>query len=139
MAGGAVSWSSKRQNTVALSTMEAEYMAMTRGAQQGLWMHNALVEIDLPQSLPVHLYADNDSSIALAKSTKGHSRAKHIDICHHYICKQVHEGDITISHIPSSENITDLFTKPLPQATHEYLVGLLGLNAGTTPTCLGEC
>lgn len=100
---------------------------MIRGTQQGLWMHNFLVEIDLGQPLPITLRVDNNSAIALAESTEGHSRAKHIDIQHHYICKRVQEGDIKIRHIPSTKNIADIFTKPLPRVSHEYLVGLLGL------------
>lgn len=124
-----VSWSSKRQPTVALSTMEAEYMALTRGAQQGLWMYNFLMEIDLPQLLPITLYADNRSAIALAQSTKGHSQAKYIDIRHHYIREHIREGDISINSIPSAENYADLFTKSLPKAAHEYLIGKIGLCA----------
>ena len=59
MAGGAVSWSSKRQPTVSLSTTEAEYIALTHSAQQALWMINFLAEIDLPQTFPVSIHADN--------------------------------------------------------------------------------
>lgn len=127
MAGGPVSWSSKRQQTVALLTTEAEYITTTRGAQQALWMFNFLSEVNFEQPRPATLRVDNDSSIALARSTKGHARAKHIDIRHHYICKQVLEGDIEVLHIPSSENIADICTKPLLRATHDYLVGLMGL------------
>lgn len=139
MAGGPVSWSSKRQQTVALSTTEAEYMAMTRGSQQALWMHNFLVEVDLTQPLPAKLMVDNDSSIALAQSTKGHARAKHIDIRHHYIRERVQEGDIEVHHIPSAENIADICTKSLPRAAHDYLVSLMGLKVINGPTSQGEC
>lgn len=72
MAGGAISWSSKHQNTVVLSTMEAKYMAMTCGAHQALWMHNFLVEDDMLQLLPITLHVDNTSSIVLSESTKEH-------------------------------------------------------------------
>lgn len=127
MAGGPVSWSSKRQPTVSLSTTEAEYMAMTRGSQQALWMYNFLSEIDVPQQFPLVLRADNSSAISLAQSTKGHSRAKHIDIRHHYIRERIQDGHIEVCHIPSTENIADLFTKPLTRVVHEYLVELLRL------------
>ena len=85
MVGGPVSWSSKRQQTVVLSTTKAKYIAMTCGAQQALWMYNFLVEIDLPHSLPTVLHTDNCSSIALAETTKNYAQAKHIDIYYHYI------------------------------------------------------
>ncbi|GLB45567.1 putative reverse transcriptase (RNA-dependent DNA polymerase) [Lyophyllum shimeji] len=127
MANGPVSWSSKRQPTVALSTTEAEYMALTRGAQQALWMHNFLFEIDLPQNLPATLHVDNTSSISLAQSTKGHARAKHIDIRHHYVRERVQNGDIQINHISSTENPADILTKPLPRVLHEHMVDLLRL------------
>lgn len=139
MSGGPVSWSSKRQQTVALSTTEAEYMAMTRGSQQALWMHNFLSEIGLEQPLPATLHVDNNSSIALAESTKGHSRAKHIDIRHHYIRERVQEGDIEVRHIPSAENLADIFTKPLPRAAHDYLVNRMGLKSQESRTSQGEC
>ena len=72
MAEGVVSWSSKLQATVALLTAEAEYVAITRAAQQAVWMHSFLGEIGLDQTLPTTLYCDNASAIALALSTKGH-------------------------------------------------------------------
>ncbi|KNZ75827.1 Copia protein, partial [Termitomyces sp. J132] len=139
MVGGPVSWSSKHQQTVALSTTEAEYMAMMRGSQQALWMHNFLAEINLVQPCPALLHVDNNSSIALAQSTKGHACAKHIDIRHHYIREHVSEGDIEIIHIPSSENIADICTKPLTHAAHNYLVGLMGLKNQDGRTSQGEC
>ena len=85
IAGGAMLWSSKCQPTVALSTTEAEYMALTRSAQQALWMFNFLSKVDLPQHFPTIIRADNQLSINLAGSTKGHACVKHIDIQHHYI------------------------------------------------------
>ena len=80
MAGGAISWSSKCQPMVALSTTKAEYMALTRGAQQAMWMFNWLLNIDLIQTLPASLQVDNSSTLLLMLYTKGHAWAKHIDI-----------------------------------------------------------
>lgn len=85
MANGPVSWSSKHQATVALSTTKAEYMALTRAAQQALWMYSFLLKVKASQEPPATIYSDNQSSIALAESTKGHSQAKHINIRYHYI------------------------------------------------------
>ena len=128
MAGGAVSWSSKRQPTIALSTTKAEYMALTCGAQQAMWMQNWLLEVDLPQTLPAILCVNNSPALFLAQYTKGHAHAKHIDIHHHYIWERVKVGDIDVVHILSTENPADLFTKPLACTTHKYMVQLLGLN-----------
>ena len=85
MAGGAVSWSSKRQATVALSTVEAEYVAMSRCAQQMVWMNSWLDKVKIEHSLPRLIKGDNRGAIALTKNTKNHGKVKHIDIRHHYI------------------------------------------------------
>ena len=127
MAGGPVSWGSKLQATVALSTAKAEYVAITRAAQQALWMHAFLGEIGLEQQFPITLYSDNASAIALALSTKGHQRAKHIDIRHHYIRERVKEGQIDLKHVASVDNIADVFTKALTKVLHNNMVGLYGL------------
>jgi len=122
-----VSWSCKLQATVALSTAEAEYVAITRAAQQALWMHSFLGEIRLDQTLPTTLYCDNTSAIALTLSTKGHQRAKHIDIRHHYIRERVSDGQITLQHVPLVDNIMDVFTKALTKALHiNNVKGLYG-------------
>lgn len=128
MAGGPVSWSAKRQATVALSTTEAEYMALTRAAQQALWMYSFMTEIGLTRKFPAMLHGDNAASIALTLNTKGHARAKHIDIRHHYIRERVAEGEIELVQIPSEENLADIFTKPLPRVTHQKLIRALKLD-----------
>lgn len=129
VAGGPVSWSSKRQATVALSTTEAEYMALTRAAQQALWMYSFMSEVGLKRELPAVLHGDNAASIALTLNTKGHARAKHIDIRHHYIRERVAEGEIQLVQIPSEENLADIFTKPLPRVTHQKLIRALKLDS----------
>ena len=80
MARGAVSWSSKRQATVTLSTVEAEYVAMSRCAQQMVWMNSWLNEVEIEHSLPGLIKGDNRGVIALTKNTTDHGKVKHIDI-----------------------------------------------------------
>jgi hypothetical protein len=80
MAGGAVTWSSKRQTTVALSTVEVEYVAMSRCAQQMCWIHSWLDEVKVEYSLPGLIKGDNQGAIALTKNTKDHGKIKHINI-----------------------------------------------------------
>jgi hypothetical protein len=127
MAGGLVSWSSKRQPTVALSTTEAEYMSMTRAAQQVTWMYAFLDEVGLPQELPFTIHGDNAPAIALTKNTKGHARAKHIDVRYHYIREAVSQGRALIEHVPSEQNLADIFTKSLPRTVHQHLCQQIGL------------
>ena len=80
MAGGPVTWSSKCQATVTLSTVEAEYVAMSRCAQQMIWMHSWLGEVEVEYSTPGLIQGDNHGAIALTKNTKDHGKVKHIDI-----------------------------------------------------------
>jgi hypothetical protein len=127
MAGGAVTWSSKRQATVALSTVEAEYVAMSRCAQQMNWMHSWLDEVDVKYSLPGIIKGDNRGAIALTKNTKDHGKVKHIDIRHHYIRDLIKSGIISIEQVPSAENLADIFTKPLPRDQHHTLLRALNI------------
>ena len=128
MAGGPVTWSSKRQATVALSTVEAEYVAMSRCAQQMMWMQAWLDEVAIEHDLPGIIKGDSRGAIALTKNTRDHGKVKHIDIRHHYIRELVKSGALTIEKIPSSENPADLFTKPLSRDHHHRFLRMLNIN-----------
>ena len=91
-----VSWSMKCQATFTLSTMEVEYMVLTRAAQQALWMYSFMSKVGLRCEFLAILHGDNATSIALTLNTKGHAHAKHIDICHHYIREHVAAGEISL-------------------------------------------
>lgn len=80
LAGGPIAWSLKKQTTIALSSTEAEYMALTGCVQEGLWLRSALLEAHFPVSTPISILADNNGVIALASNTTSHGRSKHIDI-----------------------------------------------------------
>ena len=138
MSGGAVTWSSKQQAIVALSTVEAEYVAMSCCAQQMVWMHSWLDEVEVKHSLPGLIKGDNRGAIALTKNTKDHGKVKHIDIQHHYIRKLIQSGAITIEQVPSEDNLADLFTKPLPHDQHHHLLTALNIKWAPHP-CMGEC
>jgi Reverse transcriptase (RNA-dependent DNA polymerase) len=127
MAGGPVSWSSKRQATVALSTVEAEYVAMSRCAQQMVWMQSWMDEVEMEHTLPGIIKSDNRGAIALTKNTKDHGKIKHIDIRHHYIRELLRSGNIIMEQVSSSDNLADLFTKPLPRDHHHRLLAELNI------------
>ena len=122
-----MTWRSKKQSIVALSTTEAEYVAMTDATKEALWIRHILEEIHPESSLVVPLHCDNQSAIALAKDNKFHQRSKHISIRYHFIRNTVRNNEIAISYIPSTENIADIFTKALPRPQFEYLRDRLGL------------
>ena len=127
MAGAPVTWSSKRQATVALSTVEAEYVAMSRCAQQMVWMQSWLDEVDIAHDIPGVIKGDSRGVIALTKNTKDHGKVKHIDIHHHYIRELVKSGAIAIERIPSTENPADLFTKPISRDHHHRFLRMLNI------------
>ena len=127
MAGGPVTWSSKRQTTVTLSTVEAEYVAMSRSAQQMVWMQNWLSEVDVEFTVPGLISGDSWGAITLTKNTKDHGKVKHIDIRHHYIRELLQSGLIIIEQVSSSDNLADLFTKPLPHDLHHCLLSALNI------------
>ena len=89
MNNGCISWRSKKQSTVALSSTEAEYMALTEAAQEAIWLKAFLHELGAMNSdEAVKIYEDNQGSIALAKNPKFHKRTKHIDIRYHFVLER---------------------------------------------------
>jgi hypothetical protein len=127
MGDGAVTWSSKKQSIVALSSTEAEYVAQTHAAKELLWLRTIIGELNLPFETPTTLHCDNQGAIALAKDNKFHARTKHIDIRYHFIREAVEDGSINMQYIPTNDNIADIFTKPLAKAKFERFVEMLGL------------
>ena len=111
--GCLVNWGSKKQRTVALSSTEAEYMALMMCLQTGLWLHSSLHQLSLLFVVPIPIAGDNEGSISLASNSSYHSRLKHIDIKYHFICEHVESGWFSVHWIPTSDNIADILTKPV--------------------------
>ena len=87
--------------------------------------YSSMDEVSYPQPRPAILYNDNAGAVSLTKNTKGNTQVKHIDVWHHYICDLVEDGKITVCHLPSTENLADVFTKPLRRdAHHRACIGL---------------
>ena len=125
MGAGAISWSSKKQHVVALSSTEAEYIAQTHTAKEALWLRSFLRE--LHDDLLI-LNCDNQGVITLAKDNKFHVCTKHIDVCYHFIREVVEDRKVTVQYIPTGDNVSDIFTKPLAKAKFLELAELLGLH-----------
>jgi hypothetical protein len=111
-----VSWSSKKQTSVALSTAEAEYVAAGQCYAQLLWMRQTLRDFGYNLS-KVPLLCDNESAICMADNPVEHSRTKHIDIQHHFLRDHQQKGDIEVFHISTENQLADIFTKPLDEKT----------------------
>lgn len=89
--GGLIPHVSKKQATHALSSTEAEYMAVTHVMQEGLWLKSFITELHIPLSFPIVVYMDNTGAIALSKEAKNHIQSKHIDIHYHFIREWIHQ------------------------------------------------
>jgi hypothetical protein len=109
-----VSWSSKKQTFVALSTAEAEYVAAGQCCAQLLWMRQTLRDFGYNLS-KVPLICDNESAIRLADNPVEHSRTKHIDIRRHFLRDHQQRGDINVCHISTENQLSIIFTKPLDE------------------------
>jgi hypothetical protein len=111
-----VSWSSKKQTSVALSTAEAEYVAAGQCCAQLLWMRQTLRYFGYNLS-KVPLLCDNESAILMADNPGEHSRIKHIDIRHHFLRDHQQKGDIEVFYVSIENQLADIFTKPLDEKT----------------------
>lgn len=131
--GGAISWCSKRQLAIALSSCEAEYMAQTQASKEAIWICRLLTELDMEYGLPgkpVLIMADNQGAIALAKDPRFHSRTKHIDIQWHFVRDQVETGAVAFEWIATAEMAADGLTKALTTDKHQAFVRQIGLTRG---------
>ena len=110
--GPLVSWRSRKQPTVALSTCEAEYMALTDAVQEAKFLKQLCVDLNIVQvSYSDLVNGDNQGAINLAKNPMYHKRSKHIDVKYHFIRSEVQTGSIVLAYIPTDENVADIFTK----------------------------
>lgn len=127
LCGGAISWKSKKQDTVALSSTEAEYLALSPAVKEIIWLDRLLVELSSAVPKPITLYEDNNACIALSKNPEFHERTKHIDIRFHFIRKHVSSGLLKLEHCSTKDMAADMLTKPLPRDQHQKLCTLMGL------------
>ncbi|GJY15569.1 retrovirus-related pol polyprotein from transposon TNT 1-94 [Tanacetum coccineum] len=128
-----VSWLSKRQKSVAISSTEAEYIAMSGCCAQILWMRSQLTDYGLGFN-KISMYCDNKSSIALSCNNVQHSRSKHIDIIFHFIKEHVENGVIELYSVNMEYQLVDIFTKALARERIEFLINKLGMRSFTSET-----
>ncbi|KAJ9534870.1 hypothetical protein QJQ45_029560, partial [Haematococcus lacustris] len=110
--GGAISWSSRLQPTVAMSTAEAEYMAASSAAKEALWLRKLMRDLQLDAHC-VHLGCDNQAAIQLLHNPMATSRAKHIDVHHHFVRERISRGEVAFHYCHTSSMLADILTKPL--------------------------
>ncbi|KAG3176917.1 hypothetical protein PC128_g17075 [Phytophthora cactorum] len=130
--GAPVSWGSKKQSSVSLSTSEAEYIALSLAIQEGKWIHRLLCEIlaATNETGPeLKIREDNQSCIKMTKNPVNHGRAKHIDIKYHHIRDEVKRGEVKLEYCETSLMLADIMTKALPGPRHMDLTTALGIHA----------
>lgn len=125
--GGAVSWCSKKQSCVALSSTEAEFMALSEAAKEVIWIRRLLIELGEKFEMPTIIYEDNQSCLKLIENEKLSNRSKHIDTKKFFVKDHVDNGNINCKYCPTEEMIGDLMTKPLAAARIQKLANGCGL------------
>ena len=124
--GGAISWSSKRQESVALSTVEAEYMAAAAAVKEALWLRVLLEDLQLPYET-ILIHGDNHGSLQLIKNTIISARSKHIDIRYHFVRERVANAEVAFKYISTDSMVADGLTKSLPAYKHTFCKLAMGV------------
>jgi len=125
---GAITWCLRKQNSIALSSTQAEYVALSEAACEACWLRNLYTELGLlDENVPTLIRGDNDGSLAMAQNPLFHKRSKHIAIRWHWVRKLVQEGTITIDSCRDPEQTADILTKALPHQKHTCHVAEMGL------------
>jgi transposase InsO family protein len=133
MCGAAISWQSKKQSTIALSTTEAELMAITSSMKELLWFRTQLGGLHLDSTQPTTLLVDSQCAIDIANNSKISDRSKHIDVKHFFIREHIEAGTVKLQHIPSAEQAADTLTKPLHRVAFKHCAALIGLHSQLEP------
>ena len=128
LCGGPVSWVSRKQAVVALSSTEAEYVAAATAAQELLWLRNLLSELGFSQNKATVLHEDNMGAVEVSRNPRFHGRMKHIDIRHHFLRDEVEKGSVLLRFIQSKSQLADIFTKALPRDRFQDLRFKIGVS-----------
>ena len=135
----AISWCSKRQPTVSLSTTEAEYRAAAMAAQESTWLIRLMNDLHQLVDYAVPLYCDNQSAVRLAENPVFHARTKHVEVHYHFIREKVLEEEVELKQIKSGDQVADLFTKGLSGSKFESFCHQLGMVKILEADVEGEC
>ena len=127
MGKSTVSWCSRKQATVAKSSTEAEYVALSTATQEGIWLRRLLSGLMMDMKNPTLIYEDNQGAIDLSKNPKYHDRTKHIDVCHHFVRERVASKEISVRYCPTDNMTADILTKGLSTVKYQKFREMLGV------------
>nr|XP_016500415.1 PREDICTED: uncharacterized protein LOC107818870 [Nicotiana tabacum] len=137
LGGSPISWKSKKQTSISLSSVEAEFRSMRHVVAELTWLVRLFEDLSIPISFPVPLHSDSQATIHIAKNPIFRERTKHVEIDRHFVRQQFIAGLISLSFVRSSSHLADLFTKPLAGPSHHHLLGKLGVLS--SPSNLRRC
>ena len=127
MGSSVISWFSRKQSCVALSTAEAEYVAACSGSCEAVWMRKLLFDLFDLQLDATCIHCDIQSRVKLSENPSFHDKSKHIEIKYHYIRDMVQRGVVKLQYVATEEQIDDVLTKPLARVKFEYFREKLGV------------
>jgi Reverse transcriptase (RNA-dependent DNA polymerase) len=131
LGGASISWSSRRQKTVALSSCEAEYMASCEATREVIWETKLLSDLGYKGLTPVHIFSDSQSAMKIMENPVHHDKTKHIAARYHFVREQVAEGAVKFCYLPTAEMVADSLTKGVPTEKTEFCrtaMGVIDLN-----------
>jgi len=124
-----ISWKSKKQQTVSLSSAEVEYRSMRRLVAELAWLSRLLYELTVDTVTPIPLKCDNQAAIYIAKNPVFHEHTKHIELDCHFVKTKLLEGLVSLSHVSTELQLADIMTKPLTGLRHHSILGKLGVSS----------
>uniref|UniRef100_A0A803MT91 Uncharacterized protein n=1 Tax=Chenopodium quinoa TaxID=63459 RepID=A0A803MT91_CHEQI len=136
LGGSLISWKSNKQGAVSKSSSKAEYMAISNAASEVTWAVRILEELGVTNLKPVTLYCDNQSTIHIAKNPIHHERNKHIEINVHFTRNKVLDDLLELHHLPTHQQLADVFTKALSGPQFKILLSKLGMTEASATSSL---
>ena len=122
-----ISWFNRKQSSIALNTVEAEYIAACLAYSEAIWIHKILESLFDAEIYVTDILCDNQSCIKMIENTVFHAKSKHIEVRYHFIRDMVQKGSKNLKYVPTEKQVEDVLTKPLAHVNFEYFRDKLGV------------